>query len=134
MKKINLLGISLMALIFFAATSSVNAQWSYKVVWDDSECSCGEIVKKTVEWTLYEFGTTNVVEYGAADVTNGLGNSYTIDGYEILQEDARFTLCVRVFYTDASLVNPCCKAQKCIPTDSGLLTSTPPQTIYLILE
>ncbi|PLX02490.1 MAG: hypothetical protein C0595_10630 [Marinilabiliales bacterium] len=53
-------------------------------------------------------------------------NNYTILGTTTLQEDARYTLCVRVWYNyEGQLQNPCCKGQLCKPTDSGELTSTP---------
>lgn len=136
MKKTFLIGISLMAIIFFAATTQVNAQWSAKVTWDDAECSCSAVVlTKTVEWALFKYGTTTVVDQGAVNLPYNALNEYTIQSSSVqLIPDARYTLCVRVFYKVPSEAVACCKGETCVDTDSGELTGTPLLPIHVILQ
>jgi len=81
MKKIIFILIAIIG-ISFAGIKSANAQWKVTVPWDDAECSCGTITKKTLWIKITYLPTPEViVPWRDFDIMSG-PNPYTAEGDE----------------------------------------------------
>ena len=122
MKKSLIIAISLVAVFFFASTNQVMAQWSFDTNWTDTQCSCGVIVSKDLQWKIIKVSDDSEFASGSLDITL-LSPVQIISGNEVPEEDELYKICIKVYYyDDASVVSLCCDGDKCDPTDSaGLL-------------
>ena len=119
MKKSILIVISLIAVFFFAGTTQVSAQWSFIANWNDTYCSCGDIVSKDLRWEITKISDNSVFASGNLDITS-LSPPQTISGPETPIVDERYKICIKVSYYDGS-IDPCCQGEKCESTDSAIL-------------
>ncbi len=103
MKKVALF-IIMIASFFFFSIHDVVAQWSVNVYYDTTNCDCGIVTDRTIEWELKDLVTQGIISSGSEDVD---GYPHELGGEETILYDAeqRYRLYVRITYTDSS---ECC--------------------------
>ncbi len=97
---------SLMALCFlFICAIDGKAQWSIDVAYDTTNCDCGNISERIIDWELWDEVTSLQIESGQDDVTGEW--PFTVDGTATLIYDAqdRYRFYARVTFKDP---NQCC--------------------------
>lgn len=101
--------IFLFALVgfFIAGMQNVKAQWSVTVGWDDTECNCNTITKKSVFITIVYITTQQkIVDNREFDITNET-SPYIATGTDTILQDCPdcYYVYARVIYYDP---NDCC--------------------------
>ena len=98
--------IGLIAGFFLLSTSEVSAQWSADVFYDDSNCDCGELTGKTIEWELKDLVIDKVI--GSGSTVLSFNDPHELSGTETLVANSidRYLLSARITYSDAG--GMCC--------------------------
>lgn len=106
MKKSILIIICLVTGLFFTGINEVAAQWSVKVHYDTTNCNCGTITSRTIDWVLRDLVTQEII---ASDIENLTGQfPFIVSGEETIIYDAqdRYRFSAKITFYE---IGKCCE-------------------------